>query len=82
MLSIDKAKKVILKNIPNGKIKKCVVYKNLFVFQVFTDDLLEGNYDPFYSVDRNTAKFDGFKLFEPGVFDEVMDLFENPDSII
>lgn len=73
---MDKAKVIALKNIPNGKIKKCVEYGNLFVFQIFTDDELEGDFDPFYSVDRVTSEFKGFPMLQPGVFNTVMDLFE------
>lgn len=75
MLNLDEAKRIVSQNMPEGRIQKYIVYKDLFVFQIFTDDLLEGIYDPFYSVNRKTSEFQGFPLMQPGVFTEVMNLF-------
>lgn len=76
MLSSTEAKHIVHTYFPKGKIKKYIEYKDLFVFQIFLDDPLEGTYDPFYSVNRKTSEFEGFALFKPGVFKEVMDLFD------
>lgn len=76
MLSLDEAKIIISRNIPEGKIQKYIEYKDLFVFQIFTDDPLEGIYDPFYSVNRKTSEFRGFSIMQPEVFTEVMNLFK------
>ena len=76
MLNLNDAKKIALRNMPNGKIQKSVEYKEFFIFIIFTDDPLEGNYDPYYSVNRNTKEFRDFPIFKPEYFKEVMDLFE------
>lgn len=76
MLSSADAIKIIREHFPQGEIKKYIEYKDLFVFQIFTGDPLEGDYDPFYSINRKTSEFEGFALFKPGVFSEVMDLFD------
>lgn len=76
MLSIEDAKKIIEKNIPNCKPQCCVLYKNLYVFVVFTNDEIEGRMDPFYSVDVNTGKFEDFAFLEH--VSEVTPLLSNP----
>ena len=77
MLSSTEAIKIIREYFPKGKIKKYIEYKDLFVFQIFMDDPLEGDYDPFYSINRKTSEVEGFALFKPGVFEEVMTLFDS-----
>jgi len=81
MLSVSDAIKIVKLNLPNCAIKKYIIYKDMFVFLVYTNDKIEGEYDPFYSVNRTTSKFEGFALFAPGVFNEVMDLFDNAKTI-
>ena len=49
----------------------------MFVFLVYTNDKVEGGYDPFYSVDRKTSEFDGFPILKHEIFNEVMDLFKS-----
>lgn len=81
MLSLNKAIKVIRANIPNCDIKKVVVYKDMYVFLVFTNDKAEGTFDPFYSVNMNTSEFDGFPMMNPEVFDVVMELFDTAKDL-
>lgn len=76
MLSIEDAKKIIEKNIPNCKLQCCVLYKNLYVFVVFTNDEIEGQMDPFYSVDVNTGKFEDFAFLDH--ISEISDLLRKP----
>lgn len=75
MLSVEEAVKIVQANLPGCGVKKYIDYKEVFVFQVFLDDPLEGTCDPFYSVNKETSAFEGFALFAPGVFSEVMQLF-------
>ena len=77
MLSSTDAIKIIREHFPQGKIQKYIEYKDLFVFQIFLNDPLEGDYDPFYSVNRKTSEVQGFALLKTGVFEEVMTLFDN-----
>lgn len=77
MLSLDVAIKIINKNIPNGSIQAAVVYEKLYVFQVFTDDGLEGQMDPFYSVDINTGEFRDFSILTDCDTSEIVKLFLN-----
>ena len=64
MLSIDEAKKIVEKNMPGCKPQCCVLYKNLYVFVIFTDDNVEGQMDPFYSVDVTNGHFEDFAFLD------------------
>ena len=79
MLSINEAKRIIEKNIPNCKPQSCVLYKNLYVFVVFTDDELEEQMDPFYSVDSITGKFEDFAFMDHAL--EISELLHKPLKI-
>ena len=81
MLSLNDAIKVIKFNIPDCTIKKVVVYKDMYVFLVFTSDKVEGMFDPFYSVNMNTSEFSGFAMMNPEVFDVVMGLFDTAKDL-
>lgn len=76
MLDLNSAKRIVLKNLPGGKIEKYIEYKGLFVFQVIFGDPSERGFDPYYSVERSTGKFSGFPIMLPEYFSEVMSLFE------
>lgn len=75
MLNVNQAKTIVKNNIPNGKIQTVVVYGDLYIFQVFTDDELEGQMDPFYSVDVNTGEFRDFSILTDGDIYELTELF-------
>lgn len=76
MIKPDEATKIIKKNLPNGKIQKSVVYKDLYLFQVFRDAPGEEQVDPFYSVNQKTGEFKEFSIITDGNISEVNDLFE------
>ena len=76
MLSINDAKKIMLKNLPGVEVNKHVEYKLLFIFQAFYGDPLESSLDSFYFVDRVTGGFGEFPLMSPENFLPVMALFE------
>lgn len=76
MLGIKEALAIAKKAVPDGKVQKAISYKNVFVFQIFTDDPFEGQLDPFYSVDRNTGEFRDFSIFNGGNAVELVRLFE------
>lgn len=75
MLSINDAKKIAKKNIPDGRIISFIVYNGLYVFKVFTDDEYEGQMDPFYSVNIETGEFRDFSILTDGDFDQLIDMF-------
>lgn len=51
---------------PGSKFVKSVTYGDLFIFQINGPDPLEGDLDPFFSVDKTTGKFSDFSLAEGG----------------
>lgn len=73
---MNKAIKIIQRNIPNGKIVKMIEYKNWYLFIVYIEDPYEGRMDGLYSVDKKTGGFCDFPYMKEGIFEEVMDLFE------
>ena len=75
MLDIDPATMIVKKHIPDGSIKKHIEYNGLFIFQVFQDDPFEGEFDPFYSVNRTTGEFRDFSILTDGDFKVLSDLF-------
>ncbi len=79
MLSIKDATAIVKKELPKCVPKCCVLYKNLYVFVVFTDDKIEGKMDPFYSVDCNTGKFEEFVFLSH--IPEIISLLEKPTKI-
>lgn len=77
MLSTQEATNIITQNLPNGRIQGVVSYKNLYLFQVFTDRPFEEEMDPFYSVDKDTGEFSDFSIITDGDIDVITSLFEN-----
>jgi hypothetical protein len=51
---------------PGSKFIKSATYGNLFIFQINGPDPLEGDLDPFFSVDKTTGKFSDFSIVEGG----------------
>lgn len=51
---------------PGSKFVKSATYGNLFIFQINGPDPLEGNLDPFFSVDKTSGKFSDFSIVEGG----------------
>lgn len=51
---------------PGSKFVKSATYGNLFIFQINGPDPMEGDLDPFFSVDKTTGKFSDFSLVEGG----------------
>jgi hypothetical protein len=80
MLNVKQAIDIIKKHIPNGRIISNIEYKNLYVFKVFTSDDLEGEFDPFYSVDKVTGKFSDFSIITDGNISELINLFVKAES--
>ncbi len=81
MLSSKAATKVIRDNLPNGKIQAHIVYEDLYIFQVFTDNPGEEEFDPFYSVHRTTGEFRDFSIITDGDTTEIFSLFREAKGI-
>lgn len=77
MLSLQEATEVIHENHPDGKIQKCVEYKNLYLFIVFNNRPGEEEMDPFFSVNKETGEFLEFSVLTDGNTEEVLSLFES-----
>lgn len=75
-INVEEATKVINKEMPAGKIQAVIVYRNLYLFAVFTDDPFEVDWDPFVSVNRDTGEFRDFSIFADGDAAEILRLFE------
>jgi len=74
-INLDQAAAIVKKEFPEGKIQKYIDYKGKFIFQIFTEDPLEGELDPFYSVDQNTGEFSDFSILTDGNTAEITSLF-------
>lgn len=51
---------------PGSKFVKMVSYGNLFILHVNGPDPLEGDLDPFFSVDKTTGEFSDFSIVDGG----------------
>lgn len=76
MFDIQQATEIVKKAFPAGKIQKSVEYRNVYLFQIFTDDPDDGQMDPFYSVDKETGEFSDFSVITDGDISEISALFE------
>lgn len=65
MINMDDAKQIVRQNIPGCVIKGIIFYDGKYIILAETDDPLEGDMDPFYSVDSRTGLFDGFSIVHP-----------------
>lgn len=66
----------------NGKITGAVLYRNLYVFRIMDDnDPLEGEMDPFYSVDTSTGIVAEFSVLTDANILEFTDLMVNNNLI-
>lgn len=51
---------------PGSKFVKSATYGNFFIFQINGPDPVEGNLDPFFSVDKTSGQFSDFSIVEGG----------------
>lgn len=77
MISEDEARIIVKRNLHGWKISKMVQTESLYIF-LMLEDGLEGGFDPFYSVDKNTGKFDGYPYLKDVETMDILDgLFAN-----
>ena len=81
MLSVKQAVNTVKKNLPDGNIDSMIVYNGLYVFKVFNDDELEGQMDPFYSVNMETGEFRDFSIITDGNTSEIVKLFNESKKL-
>lgn len=61
------ALKIAMKHMaPGSKHVRTVTYGNLFILQINGPDPVEGDLDPFFSVDKTTGEFSDFDLSDGG----------------
>jgi hypothetical protein len=66
MLTEIEAVRVVTDAFPGARIEKPIEYRDVFLFQVFTDDPLEGGQDPFFSVNIQTGELRDFSVITDG----------------
>lgn len=81
MLNSNDAKKIINENLPGWRIQSFITYNGLYVFKVYNDDPLEGEMDPFYSVNMHTGEFRDFSVITDGDIDEIFSLFKEAERV-
>jgi hypothetical protein len=79
MLDRQEATLVVQKNLPEGDIQNLIEYQDLYVFQVFSPDPDEGQYDPFFSVHMETGEFRDFSILKDGNTAQIIALFLEED---
>jgi hypothetical protein len=75
MLTSAEATAVVKKNHPFGAIQSFIEYQDLYIFQVFNNRPGEEQFDPFFSVDKNTGKFAEFSIITDGDTEVIVNLF-------
>lgn len=75
MLSELEASGIIKAVFPNSSIEKPIEYRGVFLFQVFGDDPLEGDQDPFFSVNQKTGEIRDFSVITDGNPKEIEEKF-------
>lgn len=68
MVTELEARNIALRNMPIGsEIVRVVEYGNLYILQIIWPDPLEGNLDPFFSVNQQTGAFSDFSIQSGGL---------------
>lgn len=61
------ALKIAMRHMAAGsRFVKSATYGNYFIFQINGPDPLEGNLDPFFSVEKTTGEFSDFSIADGG----------------
>ena len=75
MLDFKAARKVVEKNLPDGKIKSAILHNGMYIFMVFFGDDENDQFDPFYSVDSKNGEFRDFSIITDGDTSAMMKKF-------
>lgn len=60
---------------PDRSIEPPIKYNGLFIFQAFSPDPIEGEFDPFFSVNMETGEVRDFSIITDGDPHEIERLF-------
>lgn len=78
MLNLLQAVSIVRKNHPLGTIEKVIEHKNLYLFMVFNNRPGEEEFDPYFSVDKETGAFKEFSILTDTDNPlEILNSFEN-----
>lgn len=76
MLSEQEALAALKKYVPTAIPERIIVFNGLYlILAPRKDDPLEGNFDPFWSVDMTTGDVSDYSLFQDGKSREIGELF-------
>jgi hypothetical protein len=76
MLSELEATTIVRKAFPDSRIEPPIDYRGVYLFMVFNDDdPLEGDQDPFFSVEQSTGELRDFSIITDGDPQEITNLF-------
>lgn len=75
MITPKEAVDIVKKELPGWSIQKYVEYRDYYIFQVFSDRVGEEQYDPFFSVNKETGAFSDYSIITDGDISELSDLF-------
>lgn len=82
MLSKQEALAKLKKFEPIATPEKIIVFNGLYlILAPVKDDPIEGNFDPFYSVDMETGAVRDYSLFQDGKAKEIDLLFQKAPNI-
>lgn len=74
MLSQPKAQAIVQLALPGAVIKTWADYNDLYLFRVEYPSLAERNWDPFWSVDKNTGEARDFSVITDGNLSDITKL--------
>lgn len=81
MISEQEAIDIAKKAIPGSKVKKIIDYNDLYILYISTGDEFEDDYDPFYSVDKESGHFEDFSIIDDGDFSIINEKFQNASEL-
>lgn len=81
MLSEQEAIAALKKLNPERVPKRIIRYKGLYIILAPGPDPMEGNFDPFFSVDMETGAVREYSIFQDGKAREIGELFEKEPDI-
>jgi hypothetical protein len=76
MLSELEATSIVRNTFPTSRVEPPIAYRGVYLFMVFNDDdPLEGDQDPFFSVEQSTGELRDFSIITDGDPNEITNLF-------
>lgn len=79
MFSREEATAIATREFPDGDIQRLIEYKDVYLFQIFSQRPDEEFMDPFYSVHTQTGEFREFSILTDGDTNEIIALFLEED---